>query len=84
MRSADVCGTNVGLEIRLGLISAVDVGAEGKPCREVMRKRRSEVHIFVVRAYIEILSKPSDSKHTKFCLFPRSIISQHKVFFCEK
>src|SRR6266480_557711 len=58
VRSAHICGTNVGLEIRLSLISAVDVGAEGKPCREFMRKRRSEVHILVVRAHIEILSVP--------------------------
>ena len=75
VRSAHVCGTNVGLEIRLGLISAVDVGAEGKPGREVMRKRRCHVQVLVVRAHIEKLSKPSESNQTNFCLFPRSIIS---------
>ena len=75
MRSADVCGANVGLEIRLRLVSAVDFGIERKPRREVMRERPSDVHVFVVRPQIEKLGKAPDSKQTIFCLFPGSIIS---------
>ena len=39
VRSAHVLRTNVGLEIRLGLVSGVNVGTEGKPGREIMRNR---------------------------------------------
>ena len=84
VRSAHVSGTNVGLEIGLGLISAVNVSTEGKPCREIMRKRRSEVHIFVVRAHIEKLSKASDSKQTNVCLFPRVDYKSGQGFLSRK
>lgn len=36
--SPDVLRTNVGLEIGLVLVSGINAGVEGKPCRKVMRK----------------------------------------------
>ncbi len=71
VRSAHVCGTNVGLEIRLRLVSAEDVGTEGKPCREVMRKRCCHAQVFILRAQIQKLGKPSDSMQKKVCWLPR-------------
>jgi hypothetical protein len=84
VRSAHILRANIGLEIGLGLVGAVYVGAEGKPCREIMHKRESDAHIFVVRAQIEKLGEASDRNQTKFCPFPGAIIRQDKVFSREK
>src|SRR6266516_2395887 len=55
VRSAHVLRANIGLEIGLGLVSGVNVSTEGKACREVMRKRQSDVHVLVVCPHIQKL-----------------------------
>src|SRR6266576_5722685 len=84
VRRAHVLRANIGLEIGLGLVSAVNVSAEGKPCREVMRERQSDVSVFVVRAHIEEMVKASDRNQTKFLPFLGAIIRQDNVFSREK
>src|SRR6266496_3048991 len=84
VRSAHVLRANIGLEIGLGRVSGVNVSAEGKPCREVMRKRQSDVQVFVVRARIEELVKASDRKQMKFAPLLEAIIREGNVFSREK
>src|SRR5437660_2408347 len=84
VRSAHVFRANIRLEIGLGLVSGVNVGAEGKPCREIMRKRQSDVSVFVVRAHIEKLVKASDRKQMKFGPLHGAVIGEDNVFSREK
>ena len=42
-RADHVLRANIGLEIGLALVSAVNAGVKGKPTREVMRERQSDV-----------------------------------------
>src|SRR5207244_5286414 len=79
VRSAHVFRANIRLEIGLGLVSGVNVGAEGKPCREIMRKRRSDVSAFVVRPHIEKLVKASDRRQMKFGRLNGPVIGEENV-----
>src|SRR6266496_2189082 len=80
-RADHVLRPNIGLEIGLVLVSAINVGVEGKPTREVMREGQSDVSGSLVQArHIEILAKASDAHNKKLCPFPRSIISEDNVF----
>ena len=75
-RAAHVLRANIGLEIGLVLVSAINAGVEGKPTREVMREGQSDVSGSLVLArHIEILAKASDTHRKKLCRFPGSIIS---------
>src|SRR6266513_1307094 len=63
-RRAHVLRADIGLEIGLVLVSAVNAGVEGKPTREVMREGQSDVPGGLVLArHIEILAKASDPHH---------------------
>src|SRR5207244_9533961 len=76
-RADHVLRANIGLEIGLVLVSAINAGIEGKPTREVMREGQSDVSGSLVQArHIEILAKASDTKHIKLCLLPRAIVSE--------
>ena len=84
-RAAHVLRANIGLEIGLVLVSAVNAGVEGKPSREVMRERQSDVSGSLVLArHIEILGKASDTNQKKLCPFPGAIISENNVFSGEQ
>src|SRR6266480_6564975 len=83
VRRAHVFRANIGLEIGLGLVSAVNVSAEGKPCREVMCERQSDVHVLIVRAHIEKLVKASHANQMNFCVCV-AIIREDKTFSREK
>src|SRR5438876_4577366 len=75
-RAAHVLRANIGLEIGLVLVSAINAGVEGKPTREVMREGQSDVSgCLVLARHIEILAKASDPHHKKLCPFPRAIVS---------
>src|SRR6266700_922993 len=75
-RADHVLRPNIGLEIGLVLVSAINAGVEGKPTREVMREGQSDVPGSLVLArHIEILAKASDPHHKKLCPFPRAIVS---------
>src|SRR6266576_4021794 len=75
-RADHVLRANIGLEIRLVLVSAENAGVEGKPTREVMRERQSDVSGSLVLArHIEILAKASDAHHKQLCPFAGAIIS---------
>src|SRR5438034_3098579 len=65
VRSAHVLRADIGLKIGLGLVSGVNVSTQGKAFREIMRERRREAQVFVVRAHIEELVKASDRNQTK-------------------
>src|SRR6266478_2727620 len=53
-RADHVLRPNIGLEIGLVLVSAVNAGVEGKPCGKVMRKRHGNVSaLFVQACHIE-------------------------------
>src|SRR6266581_2161192 len=80
-RADHVLRANIGLEIGLVLVSAVNAGVEGKPTREVMREGQSDVSGSLVLArHIEILAKASDAHHEKLCPSPRAIVSENNVF----
>src|SRR5438876_4868229 len=75
-RADHVLRANIGLEIGLVLVSAINVGVEGKPTRKVMREGQSDVSGSLVLArHIEILAKASDAHHKKLCPFPRASVS---------
>src|SRR5438876_4396570 len=80
-RRAHVLRADIGLEIRLVLVSAVKAGVEGKPTREVMREGQSDVSGSLVLArHIEILAKASDSNQTHLCALRWTSISEKNVF----
>src|SRR5438132_11628950 len=84
-RAAHVLRANIGLEIGLVLVSAVNAGVEGKPTGEVMREGQSDVSGSLVLArHIEILAEASDTHHKKLCPFPRASISEDDVFSSER
>src|SRR5882757_7382536 len=75
-RADHVLRANIGLEIGLVLVSAVNAGVEGKPTREVMREGHGDVSgSLVLSRHFEILAKASDTHRKKLCRFPGSIIS---------
>src|SRR6476660_1130802 len=79
-RADHVLRPNIGLEIGLVLVSAVNAGVEGKPTREVMREGQSDVSGSLVQTrHIEKLAKASDTHHKKLCPFPRASVSQNNV-----
>ena len=71
MNGADVLRANIGLEIRLGLVSGVNAGVEGRPRREIMRERQSNVAVLIVRAHIQKLGKTSDTQSNEVVSAPR-------------
>src|SRR6266404_2851169 len=74
-RADHVLRANIGLEIGLVLVSAINAGVERKPTREVMRQGQSNVSGSLVLArHIEILAKASDTHHKKLCPFPRATV----------
>src|SRR5437879_1641727 len=74
-RAEHVLRPNIGLEIGLILVTAINAGVEGKPTREVMREGQSDVSGSLVLArHIEILAKASDTHHKKLCPFPRATV----------
>src|SRR3984893_13885108 len=74
-RADHVLRANIGLEIGLVLVSAINAGVEGKPTREVMRERQSDVSgSLVLSRHIEILTKASDTHHKELCPFPRASV----------
>src|SRR4029077_4303968 len=80
-RADHVLRPNIGLEIGLVLVSAVNAGVEGKPTREIMGEGQSDVSGSLVQArHIEILAKASDTHHKKLCLSPRASVSENNVF----
>src|SRR6476646_8170198 len=80
-RADHVLRANIRLEIGLVLVSAVKAGVEGKPTREVMRERQSDVSGSLVLArHIEILATASDTHHKNLCPFPRPSVSKDDVF----
>src|SRR6266487_2193497 len=79
-RADHVLGANIGLEIGLVLVSAINAGVEGKPTREVMREGQSDVSGSLVLArHIEILAKPSDPNQTNLCALRGTSISENNV-----
>src|SRR5947199_7289073 len=75
-RADHVLRANIGLEIGLVLVSAVNAGVEGKPTREVMSEGQSYVSGSLVLArHIEILAKASDPHPKQLGPFPRAIVS---------
>src|ERR1700730_3008520 len=84
-RADHVLRPNIGLEIGLVLVSAINAGVEGKPCGKVMRKRHGNVSaLFVQACHIEILGKVSDTKQIKLRPFPGAIVSEDNVFCREQ
>src|SRR4029077_68634 len=83
-RADHVLRSNIGLEIGLVLVSAINAGVEGKPCGKLMRKRHGNVSaLFVQACHIEILGKMSDTKQRKLRPFPGAIVSEDN-FFCRE
>src|ERR1044072_2629465 len=75
-RADHVLRSNIGLEIGLVLVSAINAGVEGKPTREVMCERQSDVSGSLVLARdIEVLAKAPDTHRKKLCSFSRAIVS---------
>src|SRR6266481_1123129 len=80
-RADHVLRPNIGLEIGLVLVSAVNAGVEGKPTREIMREGQSDVSGSLVQArHIEVLAKASDSNQTNLCALRGTSISENNVF----
>src|SRR5882724_11197989 len=80
-RGAHVLRADVGCETRFVLVSAVKAGVEGKPAREVMRERHSDVSGSLALArHVEILAKASDTHHKELCPFPGASVSENNVF----
>src|SRR5438876_3826409 len=81
IRRAHVLRADVGCETRFVLVSAVKAGVEGKPAREVMRERHSDVSGSLALArHVEILAKASDTHHKELCPFPGASVSENDVF----
>src|SRR6266487_4219304 len=75
-RADHVLRADIGFEIGLVLVGAVNAGVEGKPTREVMRERHTDVSgSLVLAGHIEILAKVTDTHHKKLCAFSRTSVS---------
>ena len=83
-RADQVLRPNIGLEIGLVLVTAINASVEGKATREVMREGQSDVSGSLVLArHIEILSKASDTEQKKFRLLSGAIVREDNIFFGE-